>query len=170
MTPTVSQRVYVSGFEHHSFYSPANYKAQLEKRGFKSFSDNKYGGTGARGGKAPDTRFARQATDYREIQDDDPYAGLFGERKTVERARVKEWQAQFERENAHVELPYDRDSFATRMMPNWFVRFTCRMRENGGFDVTYLLFYVALILCTIALFYMGSNRMRGEEEDIRHLR
>ena len=170
------ERIYITGFEHHPYYSPEKYKQNLAKRGFKPFerADKKYGSTKNDGHKsaAPnaDTRFAQRATDYRQIQDNDPYSSLFGERKSVERLRVKEWQSQFERENAHVELPYDRDGFAARVMPNWFARLACRLRENAGFDPVYPVLFCAMCLCIVALYYMGMNRMKGEEEDIRHLR
>ncbi len=80
----------------------------------------------------PDSRFFRKHKDYREIQDPDPHAGLFGESKATEKTRVREWQKQFEKENENVWLPYERDTALKRAAPNWFVRHFVQLRDRGG--------------------------------------
>ena len=174
----VQQRIYITGFEHHPYYGPDKYKQELAKRGFRprNFADQKYGATSQnpikiqqkQDAQRGDTRFSQKMTDFRQIQDDDPYAPLFGERESVTKARVKEWQAQFERENAAVEIPYDRDGFAARIMPNWFVRLTCRLRENAGFDPIFPVLICICVLSIVSMYYIGTNRMKGEEEDIKY--
>lgn len=104
-----------------------------------------YGGGGAPGERAPDRRFYRRVEDYREVQDDDPYAGVFAERASVKKRRVEEWQRQFEEENAHVELPYERTNVIARLAPNWFVRYFLNMRDKGGVDHLGLLWLCVII-------------------------
>ncbi|RNF22802.1 uncharacterized protein Tco025E_03117 [Trypanosoma conorhini] len=93
-----------------------------------------YEGPASAGNLGPDRRFYRKVEDYREVQDDDPYAGIFGESVGVKRRRVKEWQRQFEEENSTVELPYERTNVLARLAPNWFVRYFVNMRDRGGVD------------------------------------
>ena len=96
---------------------------------------------------APDARFFRKAQDYREIQDPDPHAPLFGESKTTERIRVREWQNQFEKENEDVWLPYERDTALKRAAPNWFVQHFVQIRDGGGANsMIYVLIPVGLAM------------------------
>ncbi|KAF8303862.1 hypothetical protein TcYC6_0036230 [Trypanosoma cruzi] len=97
-------------------------------------SQRLYQGAASASESAPDRRFYRKVEDYREVQDDDPYAGVFKERVGVERRRLKEWQRQFEEENAHVELPYERTNVIARIAPNWFVRYFLNLRDKGGVE------------------------------------
>jgi hypothetical protein len=83
---------------------------------------------------SPDARFFRKHKDYREIQDPDPHAALFGESTSTQRIRVREWQKQFEKENEDVWLPYERDTALKRAAPNWFVRHFVQLRDSGGAD------------------------------------
>lgn len=85
---------------------------------------------------APDRRFSRPLQDYTEVQDQDPYRGLFHESKSTVKLRTSQWQKQFEEENAHVELPYERTNPLSRTAPNWFVRYFVNIRDRGGLDST----------------------------------
>jgi len=78
-----------------------------------------------------DLRFSKPLKDYREIKDNDPYASIFGERESVSRERTTAWQKQFEKENEGVELPYERNSWLKRMMPNRYVRWAVRIKDHG---------------------------------------
>ncbi|KAH9586309.1 hypothetical protein LSM04_005567 [Trypanosoma melophagium] len=102
----------------------------------------------------PDRRFFRKLQDYREVQDDDPYAGVFSERASVQKRRVKEWQRQFEEENADVELPYERTNVIARLAPNWFVRFFINMRDRGGVDHLGYLF-ICMFITAASLWAVG---------------
>lgn len=100
----------------------------------------------------PDRRFFRPVEDYREIADPDPYAKVFGESKTVAKTRVRQWQKQFEEENADVELPYERTNVLKKAAPNWFVRYFIDMRDNGGLNHAWHLFgFVLLLLGAVIL-------------------
>ncbi|RHW68053.1 hypothetical protein DPX39_110101200 [Trypanosoma brucei equiperdum] len=103
------------------------YKDERQRR-------RRYEGPKVRDSAGPDRRFYRRLKDFREVQDDDPYAGVFNERDSVKKQRVKEWQRQFEEENADVELPYERTNVLARLPPNWFVRYFVNMRDRGGAD------------------------------------
>lgn len=89
-------------------------------------------GEATEGARTADARFFRKAQDYREVQDNDPYAGVFGESAATVKTRVRTWQKQFEDENADVELPYERTSALKRAAPNWFVRYFVDLRDRGG--------------------------------------
>ncbi|ORC77268.1 uncharacterized protein TM35_002731000 [Trypanosoma theileri] len=124
-----------------------------------------YKGPNTSNEKAPDRRFFRRLADYREVQDDDPYAGVFRERASVQKRRVQEWQRQFEEENADVELPYERTNVLAKLAPNWFVRFFVDMRDKGGVDhlgylLVCLLVTVTLLWCVGYLCYTPPSKSR----------
>ncbi|KAG8346010.1 hypothetical protein TRVL_03150 [Trypanosoma vivax] len=128
-----------------------------------------YAGPRARGSSGPDKRFYRKVEDFREVQDDDPYAGVFGERASVRQQRVKEWQRQFEEENADVELPYERTNVLARIAPNWFVRYFVNMRDRGGADSPKHIVLLAFILfgslwIVGQLFYTTPGKARPVSE------
>lgn len=118
---------------------------------------------------APDTRFFRKAQDYREIQDGDPYAKLFGESKTTAKVRLNHWQRQFEEENADVELPYERTNILARSAPNWFVRMFINIRDAGGMDhmyhaIAFGVFVVSLMCLASYLLYTTPNKAKPTQE------
>ncbi|KEG06244.1 hypothetical protein DQ04_15051010 [Trypanosoma grayi] len=113
-----------------------------------------YEGPASPSASAADTRFFRKLEDYREVQDSDPYASVFGEKVSVERRRVKEWQRQFEEENADVELPYERTNILARLAPNWFVRCFVNMRDRGGAESTGFLWAIG-ISAVVLLWLVG---------------
>mmetsp|Transcript_60358 Transcript_60358/g.69961 ORF Transcript_60358/g.69961 Transcript_60358/m.69961 type:complete len:205 (+) Transcript_60358:105-719(+) len=119
--------------------------------------------------EVPDRRFFRPLEDYREIQDGDPYAKLFGESKLTAATRVRQWQKQFEEENANVELPYERDTMLKRAAPNWFVRYFVDLRDSGGLNHGWHLaglgVLLAVVLVTIAyLLYTTPSKARPLSE------
>ncbi|CAD2220505.1 hypothetical protein AGDE_04121 [Angomonas deanei] len=116
-----------------------------------------------------DRRFFSKFSDYRQIQDNDPYSSVFGESKTTQRVRTAAWQRQFEEENKDTFLPYERDSTLKRLAPNWFVRYFVKMRDNGGADSAMMLYvmfaFTVSTLCLIAyMFYTAPSRARPVEE------
>ncbi|ESL08224.1 hypothetical protein TRSC58_04077 [Trypanosoma rangeli SC58] len=108
-------------------------------------SQRLYEGGASASKSGPDRRFYRKLEDYREVQDDDPYAGVFAESVGVKRRRVKEWQRQFEEEDSNVELPYERTNVIARLAPNWFVRYFLNVRDKGGVEHAGFLWACALI-------------------------
>ncbi|CCD16144.1 unnamed protein product [Trypanosoma congolense IL3000] len=129
----------------------------------------RYEGPKAHGVGGPDRRFFRRVKDFREVQDDDPYASVFGERLSVKRQRIKEWQRQFEEENADVELPYERTNALARLAPNWFVRYFVNMRDRGGADPVFHIIILAVgLLMTLwimgRLFYTPPSSARPISE------
>lgn len=94
----------------------------------------------------PDSRFQQRISDFRQIQDPDPMSPLFGETNHTQKVRLKEWQKQFERENEKVWLPYERTNFATRMMPNFFVRAMVHLRDGGGLGQRFLVGFLVVVL------------------------
>ncbi|KAG5506578.1 hypothetical protein JIQ42_06830 [Leishmania sp. Namibia] len=118
---------------------------------------------------AADRRFFQRMTDYRDIQDDDPYASVFGESGGTQRLRTAAWQRQFEEENKATELPYERTNVLARLAPNWFVRYFVDLRDNGGADHLYLLWAcafasVSLLWLVGYLFYTAPSRARPTSE------
>ncbi|KPA77522.1 hypothetical protein ABB37_06904 [Leptomonas pyrrhocoris] len=118
---------------------------------------------------AADRRFFRRSSDYRDIQDADPYAAIFGESGGTQRLRTAAWQRQFEKENEKVELPYERTNVMARLAPNFFVRYFVNLRDNGGADHLYLLWTCAFTaVSSLALvgylFYTPPSRARPTSE------
>ncbi|KAG5510543.1 hypothetical protein JKF63_06840 [Porcisia hertigi] len=118
---------------------------------------------------AADGRFFQPVTDYRDIQDHDPYAPLFRESGGTQRLRTAAWQRQFEEENEDIELPYERTNVLARLAPNWFVRYFINLRDKGGADHLYFLWtctFVALSLLSLIgyLFYTTPSRARPTSE------
>ncbi|KPI83148.1 hypothetical protein ABL78_7826 [Leptomonas seymouri] len=118
---------------------------------------------------AADRRFFQRASDYRDIQDGDPYAAVFGESGSTQRLRTAAWQRQFEMENEDVELPYERTNVVARLAPNFFVRYFVNLRDNGGADHLYMLWACALITLSSLmlvgyLFYTAPSRARPTSE------
>jgi hypothetical protein len=116
-----------------------------------------------------DTRFYRKMEDYREIQDNDPYAKLFGDSKATAKTRLNAWQRQFEAENAHIELPYERTNVLSKTAPNWFVRYFVNMRDRGGADsamhlIWFGMFILALLALVCYLFYTPPDKARPTME------
>lgn len=116
-----------------------------------------------------DRRFFQRMTDYRDIQDGDPYASVFGESGGTQRLRTAAWQRQFEKENEDVELPYERTNVLARLAPNWFVRYFVNLRDKGGADHLYFLWTCALIAVSLLwvvgyLFYTAPSRARPTSE------
>lgn len=119
-----------------------------------------------------DWRLFRKWNDYREIQDPDPYRGegkLFPESKSTNQLRTAAWQAQFEKENEDVFLPYERTSTLKRLAPNWFVRYFVRLRDRGGADHLYHLILcgtiaASLLLLVGYLFYTAPSRAKPLKE------
>ena len=111
---------------------------------------------------APDRRFARPIQDYTEVQDQDNYSGLFRESTATVKLRTSQWQKQFEEENAHVELPYERTNVLARTAPNWFVRYFVNIRDNGGMDSTRQLNFVfgftVVVVCSYTVFTQTRSR------------
>lgn len=120
---------------------------------------------------APDSRFYRKINDYTEITDQDSYSTLFGERQSVEKLRVSEWRKQFEAENAHVDVPYERNTWVKRVLiPNWFVRVMIRVRDGGIPDVNIFLVGVA-VLFTFGIWVTSvSEAKRGDARDLKEVR
>lgn len=124
--------------------------------------------TRARRGAA-DRRFFQELKDYKDIQDGDPYASIFGESQGTQRLRTAAWQRQFERENADVELPYERTNVVARLAPNWFVRYFVNLRDRGGADHMTFLWGCAIATGSLLwlvgyLFYTSPNRARPVSE------
>ncbi|KAG5485474.1 hypothetical protein LSCM1_07558 [Leishmania martiniquensis] len=118
---------------------------------------------------AADRRFFQRMTDYRDIQDGDPYASVFGESGGTQRLRTAAWQRQFEKENESVELPYERTNVLARLAPNWFVRYFVDLRDSGGADHLYFLWVcafssVSLLWLVGYLFYTAPSRARPTSE------
>jgi hypothetical protein len=118
---------------------------------------------------AADRRFFQRLVDYREIRDGDPYAAIFGESGGTQRLRTAAWQRQFEKENEHVELPYERTNVVARLAPNFFVRYFVNLRDNGGADHLYMLWTCAFMAFTSLalvgyLFYTAPSRARPTSE------
>lgn len=116
-----------------------------------------------------DRRFFQRMTDYRDIQDGDPYASVFGESGGTQRLRTAAWQRQFEKENEDVELPYERTNVLARLAPNRFVRYFVNLRDKGGADHLYFLWACALIVVSLLwvvgyLFYTAPSRARPTSE------
>lgn len=118
---------------------------------------------------AADRRFFQRTVDYRDIQDGDPYAGVFGESGGTQRLRTAAWQRQFEKENEDVELPYERTNVIAKLAPNIFVRYFVNLRDNGGADHLYMLWACAFmagssLLLVGYLFYTAPSRARPTSE------
>lgn len=116
-----------------------------------------------------DRRFFQGVADYRDIQDGDPYASVFGESGATQRIRTAAWQRQFEKENEDVELPYERTNVVARLAPNWFVRYFVDLRDKGGADQLYMLWTcafvaVSLLLLVGYLFYTAPQKARPTHE------
>ncbi|KAK7198915.1 hypothetical protein NESM_000858300 [Novymonas esmeraldas] len=116
-----------------------------------------------------DRRFFQRMTDYRDVQDSDPYASVFGESGSTQRLRTAAWQRQFEKENEDVELPYERTNVLARLAPNWFVRYFVNLRDSGGADHLYFLLAcgtaaASLLLAVGYLFYTAPHRARPTSE------
>eukprot|EP00796_Vickermania_ingenoplastis_P000621 gene623-343_t len=116
--------------------------------------------------RGADFRFFRRWSDYREIQDPDPLRGegkLFGESKATAQLRTAAWQAQFEKENEDVFLPYERDTTLRKLAPNWFVRYFVHLRDSGGADHLHHLVVIGVGAATLLwlvgyLFYTAPAR------------
>jgi hypothetical protein len=122
--------------------------------------------------ESADRRFFQKLTDYREIQDPDPYATLFGESKQTEKIRIREWQKQFEEENKDVWLPYERTSRISRMAPNWFVRYFVELRNKGGIKSLHSFFFGLAVIAALLLFasYLSGRRPSDQCAPIEELR
>ena len=107
-----------------------------------------------------DRRFYRKVEDYREIQDGDPLSGLFKEKTTTVKTRLRAWREQFEKENEGVELPYERTSMAKRLVPNWFMRHLLSIREAGGLrslkPLNIMLLFLFLCIFAWCRFHYGD--------------
>ncbi|CUG23502.1 transmembrane protein, putative [Bodo saltans] len=118
---------------------------------------------------AADTRFFRKLEDYREIQENDPYAKLFGDTKATAKTRLNAWQRQFEEENANVELPYERTNVLAKTAPNWFVRYFVNLRDRGGANslshlVIFLLFVGSILALVTYFLYTPPDKARPTME------
>lgn len=119
-----------------------------------------------------DWRLFRKWSDYRDIEDPDPLRGdgkLFREAKSTSQLRTAAWQAQFEKENEDVFLPYERTSTLKKLAPNWFVRYFVQLRDRGGADHLYHLVLIgtvtmSLLLLVAYLFYTAPSRARPLKE------
>lgn len=119
-----------------------------------------------------DRRFFRRWSDYREIEDSDPYCGsgkLFNETSSTSQLRLSAWQAQFEKENEDCYLPYERTTVLRRLAPNWFVRYFVSLRDSGGADHVYHLVLIgtiagSLLLLVGYLFYTAPSRAKPVKE------
>ena len=81
------------------------------------------------------------------------------------KTRLQAWREQFEKENANVELPYERTNVVFRSVPNWFVRFFMRVRDAGGPKTTnglhIFMASVMVLLCVLGtLFYVHPLKAR----------
>jgi hypothetical protein len=165
--PIKEPRRYISGFEDHPYFSPQAKEEQLAERGFKRIKSQKFEDLKTAASdmaKAPDARYSRKVEDYREIQDNDPYATLFGERVSVARVKLAEWRKQFERENADVELPYERTNVLFRAVPNRWVRFFVRVRSRGFMDPMYLHMAMGLLVCILWSWWNTSQTNSQESK------
>eukprot|EP00760_Papus_ankaliazontas_P030834 PhM_4_TR5040/c0_g1_i1/m.6666 len=117
---------------------------------------------------APDRRFYRPHSDYREIQDGDPYSTVFGERQTVANERLREWQKQFEKENADVLLPYERDTFLKRLMPNWAIVKLQRVQRYGPQRMWPLFAFMGGTLYFVHWWH--TQEFHGDYRDVREVR
>jgi hypothetical protein len=164
MLHAAKRQRYISGYEDHPYYSEDSKVKRQEARGFKRIVDEKHESRkamhdveGAQSTKRPDSRTARNVEDYREIQDNDPYADIFKERGTVARVRLREWRKQFEKENENVELPYERTNPLFRAVPNYWVRFFVKVRSQGFLDPFYLHVGVGMLLCFVMCWTSASQ-------------
>jgi hypothetical protein len=154
----------VTGFENNPWFGPraaiAKQQDRITAKGPGTPAD-----FGAAPRPAPDARFARKVNDYREIQDDDAYAGLFAERTSVAKTRLYSWRKQFEEENADVELPYERTSRWRRMVPNSFIRMMIRVRDSGIPDPNFFMAVMFFFLSGVLIFSYFSEASSGEHRD-----
>jgi hypothetical protein len=180
------KRRYLTGFEHDPTYGPEAKRKEMLNRGIKlppsgnarkafyaqdSFEQQEQTKTAASPTvKRQDSRFTRKIKDFREMEDDDPYRELFGEKRSFVRTKVGAWRNQFEKENESVELPYERSGFLTRSAPNWFVRWMVGLRENQGLDFIYLFGAFGTVMICVALWVNATVVPFGREKDATQLK
>ena len=166
-------KVHVTGYEDNVWFGPNAGKVPGSATGQEKLAgaaSRLQGRQNQAAASTADSRFQRKVADFREVQDGDAYAGLFKERESVSKLRVKTWQQQFEKENEGVELPYERTNFIFRTTPNWFVRMMIRVRNDGIPDVN--VFYgIMLLAFSICMIFMSTTEpIRGEERDTSEIK
>ncbi len=178
------KRRYLTGFEHDPTYGPEAKRKEMLNRGIKlppsgnarkafysqDTFEQQQNQTVASTVKRQDSRFTRKINDFREMEDDDPYRELFGEKRSFVRSKVGAWRNQFEKENESVELPYERSGFLTRSAPNWFVRWMIGLRENQGLDFIYLFGAFGTVMICVALWVNATVVPFGKEKDATKLK
>lgn len=169
---TKKKAKYLSGFEDHPYYSDAAKVKANEARGFRKIDDAAHKQRNAthdannmQSSQRPDARHSRPVDDYRELQDPDPYASIFKEKKSFGRLRLQEWRKQFERENEGVELPYERTNPLFRAVPNWWVRMFVRIRSKGFIDPFYLHVGAGMCVCLCVIWINVSSVHPREARD-----
>jgi len=162
---TISQQLYYQHLSRRDAAYEVSLQAQRDREYEASLQRAQHGR------EVADRRFFKHVntTDYTEIKDPDPYADIFGESGGTQRLRTAAWQRQFEAENAHVELPYERTNVLSRLAPNWFVRFFVNMRDCGGATDATGLVVVAVITLSLMwwvtwMFYTAPSRSRPTHE------
>lgn len=178
-----STRTYMTGFENDPTFGPEAKRREMLAKGMKlppqgarraAYTQDNFeqmqNQTAASTVKRQDSRFTRKLNDFREMEDDDPYAGLFGEKRSFVRTKVGAWRNQFEKENQNVELPYERSGFLTRSAPNWFVKWMIGLRENQGLDFIYLFGAFGTVLILVALWLNSTVVPFGKEKSATQLK
>ena len=183
MPKNTSTRTYLTGFENDPTFGPEAKRRELLQKGMKlppqghrraAYTQDNFeqmqNQTVASTVKRQDSPFTRKMKDFREMEDNDPYAGLFGEKRSFVRTKVGAWRNQFEKENENVELPYERSGFLTRSAPNWFVKWMIGLRENQGLDFIYLFGAFGTVLILVAMWINATAVPFGKEKDARQLK
>lgn len=180
---STATRTYLTGFEHDPTYGPEAKRKEMLARGLKlppegsrkaAYTQDVFEASQNQSphasGKRQDSRFTRKMKDFREMEDDDPYRELFGEKRSFVRSKVGAWRSQFEKENEHVELPYERSGFLTRTAPNWFVKWMIGLRENQGLDFIYLFGAFGTVMILVALWLNATVVPFGKEKNATEMK
>lgn len=110
-----------------------------------------------------DRRFFRKIEDFREIQENDPYSSIFREKASTIKLRLQAWRAQYEKENATVEAPYERTNPIFRMAPNAWVRLFIRVRDDGGISSGWVLHLGMAVIAAVAIIYTAIVYVRPKD-------
>jgi hypothetical protein len=183
VTPkSTATRTYLTGYEHDPTFGPEAKRRDLLAKGlplppegarraaYTQDNFEKAQNQSPVGGARQDSRFTRKMKDFREMEDGDPYRQLFGEKTSFVRTKVGAWRSQFEKENEHVELPYERSGFLTRSAPNWFVKWMVGLRENQGLDFIYLFGAFGTVLILVVVWMNATVVPFGKEKDATQLK